>query len=559
MKLAYLYAPIVALSFGALCLAPPAMAADPAPQAPAAANLAGSSNPFTLVAPSSPEYEALQRLVADGLVHEHAGLIKSGRPLTRYEAAIVAAEAINTARTLMRNGKSAQVTADDVAALRIVYDDVKDNLTALTARISADETRIAALESNRATQVAQNTENPSPEPTTFKPSLEIHGEFRIRPVLTNTESGSAQFTNGVAIPDGTPVIRTGTVGDATINTGSTGLGAMQSRMRLVGSGHVSPNADFIVRLSTEDTGGASNPSLVHNDFSFVQYAVPNSPITFYGGKLLYCCGTPWLPDGTGLIADAVPIGMAVKYTAPASEPHALSAWASVGSLKNAETPTAGPPFDTAASCPTSLTQNVFAAHAEAVVVPTWKLQGQALVLPSQCVSAVPTGTGLVINTANMTLASVTVDHQFTPEFSGTFELLGRFGNDPSTGTGWTDNGAWYLGFKYGKFGQPYGSGVDATYIDAGKNSIPGNLDSIINGVDSPWNFALPYPNNVRTFDLGYNWFYGANALVRLEWASASLRANEAGLLSTAGLPPFTPVVITGDRHNLLILTGTFNF
>lgn len=562
MKLAYLFAPI-AFAFGLLSLAPPAVADDAATQAapvatnPVATNLAGSANPFTLIAPTTPEYQALQRLVADGLVHKHAGLLKDGRPLTRYEAAIVAAEAINNARTLMRDGKSAQVTADDVAALRIVYDDVKDNLTALTARINADETRIAALETDRATQVAQNIA-PSPEPTTFKPSFELHGEFRIRPINTQSQSGSAEFTNLTPVPPGTNVIRTGTIGDATVTTGLEGFGEMQSRMRLVGDGHISPNADFIVRLSTEDLSGANNPSLVHNDFSFAQYAVPNTPYTVYGGKLLLCCGTPWLPDGTGLIADAVPIGMAVKYTQPSPDPHQISGWLAFASLKNANTPVLAPPFNVPAC--NNESQNLFGAHGEAAVAPTWKIQGQLLVLPGQCVSAVPSGDGLLINTATMTLGSLTITHQFTPLLSGTLELLSRWGNDPATKSGWNDNGAWYLGFNYGKYGTSFNSAFDATYIDTGKNSIPGNLDSIINGVDSPWNFQLPYPNNVQTFDLGYNWFYGPDVGVRFEWATANLRMNEAGLIPGAlGLPPFTPVIITGDHHSLLILTGTFNF
>jgi hypothetical protein len=529
-------------------------------------SLSNSSNPFVLIDPGTPEYAALQRLVADGLVRKHANLLKSGHSLTRYEAAIIAAEAINNAKRLMRASNSAQLSADDVAALRIVYDDVKDNLTALTARVSADETRIAALETAQGKQLAQATANPSPgaspamapspEATTFKPSFELHGEFRIRPVLSSSVTTSATDLTGVAIPNGTNVIRTGTQGDATLTTGSSAVGAMQSRMRLVGAGHIASNADFIVRLSTEDTGGAANASLVHNDFSFVQYAVPNSPITLYGGKLLYCCGTPWLPDGTGLIADAVPIGMAVKYTA-ANDPMKFSGWLSAGSLKNAESDVLlGPPFDTL--CPANLTQNIYAGHVEATLASNWKLQGQALDMPQQCVSAVPSGKGLLVNTADLWLASFTIDHQFSTLFSGTFELLGRLGNDPATGTGWTDNGAWLLGFKYGHFSS-YGSGIDATYIDAGKNSIPGSLDSIINGVDSPWNFALPYPNNVRTFDIGANWFYGPNALVRLEWATANLRANEAGLISPTGAAPFTPVILTGDRRSLLILTGTYSF
>lgn len=558
MKAPFLCASVVAFAVGALSIhVPAASAAETAPQAPVATNLGATSNPFTIIEPSSPEYAALQRLVADGLVKQHAALLKSGRPLTRYEAAVIAAEAINSAKSLMHDGKNSVVTADDVAALRIVYDDVKDNLSALTARVDADETRLAALETGNAKQVAQNTMNPSPEPTTFRPSFELHGEFRIRPVLTSSDNATAQTTTGLGIPPGVPIIRTGTQGDGTITTGSAGLGGMQSRMRLVGSGHISPNADFIVRLSTEDTGGANNASLVHNDFSFAQYAVPNSPITFYGGKLLYCCGTPWLPDGTGLIADAVPIGLAVKYTEPGDDPHKISAWLSAASLKNAQTDTLGQPFDSL--CPTNLTQNIYMGHAEAVVAPSWKIQGQALFMPSQCLSAAPSGGGTLVRTGTVTVGSLTFDHQFSPLFSGTLELLARLGTDPNTGVGWTDAGAWYLGFKYGKFGTPYGSGLDATYIDSGENSIPGNLDSIINGVDGPWNFALPYPNNVHTFDIGYNWFYGDNALVRLEWATASLRHNQAGFVSPTGLPPFTPVLITSDRRDLLILTGTFNF
>jgi hypothetical protein len=548
---------LAAVAAAVLALCSPAVAGNTvsAPDTQAR-SLSNTANPFVLIDPGTPEYAALQRLVADGLVRKHANLLKSGRPLTRYEAAIIAAEAINNAKTLMRAGNSTQVSPDDVAALRIVYDDVKDNLTALTARVSADETRIAALETAQGKQVAQNTMNPTPEPTTFKPSFELHGEFRIRPVLSSSFTTSATDVNGLAIANGANIIRTGTQGDATLTTGTTATGAMQSRMRLVGAGHIASNADFIVRLSTEDTGGAANASLVHNDFSFVQYAIPNSPVTLYGGKLLYCCGTPWLPDGTGLIADAVPIGMAVKYTA-ANDPMKFSGWLSAGSLKNASSDVLlGPPFNSL--CPANLTQNIYAGHVEATVASNWKLQGQALDMPQQCVSAVPSGHGLSVSTADLWLASFTVDHQFSSLFSGTFELLGRLGNDPATGTGWTDNGAWLLGLKYGHFAE-YGSGVDATYIDAGKNSIPGNLDSIINGVDSPWNFALPYPNNVRTIDVGLNYFYGPNALLRLEWATANLRANEAGLISPTGLPPFTPVIVTGDRRNLLILTGTYSF
>lgn len=538
---------VVAFAAGAFFVSSAAFARGgelPAQPRTASQSLAGSQNPFRLIDPGSPEYVALARLTRAGLVKQHAFLIAPGRPLTRYQAALVAAEAINNAKALMHAGESAQLSADDITALQVVYDSVKDDLTTLTARVDADERRIAALEQSRQEQPTGRRD--PPEDAGFKPSFELHGEFRIRPIAALDQSGSGLAPSGTPLAPGTTMVRTGMAGDAAVTAGSTGLGQMQSRLRLVGVGHVNPRADFIVRLSTEDTGGANNASLAHNDFSFVQYHVPNSPLSFYGGKLLYCCGTPWLPDGTGLIADAVPIGVAVKWTHPGENPHGMSAWLSVGSLKNAETaPTQVP-------CPPAnigLTQNILAGHAEYAFTPAWSLQGQFIEEPAQCVTAFRNGQ-LLSTSTNLQVASFTLSHQFSALFSAVFEGLRRFGTDPNTGTGWTDNNALYLGVRYGKFGQAYASGLDATYIDTGKNSVLGNLDSIVNGVDSPWNFTLPYANNVRTFDLGYSWFFDAQTALRLEYATAMLRAAERDTVGD---------LIQSDRRSFLILTGTFNF
>jgi hypothetical protein len=538
----------------AFCVSTTAAWADPAPSVPAAAatSLANSRNPFALVETNSPEYLALQRLASDGLVIQHANLLKDKHALTRYEAAVIAAEAINNAKAYMRDGKNAQLNADDVAALRIVYDDVKDDLTALTARVSADERRIAALEANRSPQRDQdqpsNQINPSPSPTPFVPSFEIHGEFRIRPVNSFSTVASATTAQGVPVPNGVPLIRTGMSGDAFVTTGSVGGGQFQSRVRLVSDGHVSPNANFIIRLATEDFGGANNVSFLHNDFSFIQYAIPHSGFSFYGGKLLYCCDTPWLPDGTGMIADAVPIGVALKWSQPSDSAHKISAWASVGSLKNAETLPVPPP--TCPTLPVGLTQNIFAAHAEGVVFPTTKLQGQWVTENSQCFTAVPTGGPLLNELASIQTGSLTLNQSIGPLLSITLEALGRFGTDPTTRKSWIDNGAYWVGVNYGRFGLPYHVAFDTTYINSGKNSVASNLDSTINGVDSPWNFLLPFPTNVQTFDIGANWFFGQDALMRLEWATANLRDREA---ATNG------DIITGFHQNYLIFTGRFTF
>ncbi len=518
-----------------------------------ATKLGSSSNPFDMLQPGSPEFSALGRLAKDGLIKEHAIILAKGQPITRYQAAVVAAEAINNAETLIRQGKTSTLSAADVNDLQVVYADFRNDLAALSARVTAVEKAQAEMHEEMTSLRSSVQSAAAPGSTSVAaggkpPSFEIHGEFRVRPVqaLNQSASGIVGFA-GPGLPAGTTMTRTGTSGDAVgIGLGDNGFGGLNSRMRLVGLGHIGDTGTFIVRLSTEDTGGGNNASLVHNDFSFFEYAVPKMPWTFYGGKLLYCCNTPWLPDGTGLIADAVPIGVAAKWTDPSKSPTKLSAWASAGSLKNAQT---GQTFIPSSPNNIGFTQNIWMGHVEGNVGPMTKLQAQMLGTPAQTVTEFRNG-ALRTNLANITLGSITATHQFTPMLSASVEGAARFGNNPTTGGRWDDNGAIYAAVNYGPSGQQWRGNGRLLYAGTGKNSLINGLDSILNGVDGLWNFQLPYATNVRVWEAGYSWFFAPTGHIDLNYGHSSL-----------GVPEFTAEgnSLTRDDRNLFVLQTVFGF
>src|SRR3984893_770430 len=85
-------------------------------------SLAHSKNPFELLSPDSPEIVALQLLAKDGFITQNAQPLAEGKPIMRYQAAIIAAEAITTAETMMHQGNVVAMKKEDVVALQQTFE-----------------------------------------------------------------------------------------------------------------------------------------------------------------------------------------------------------------------------------------------------------------------------------------------------------------------------------------------------------------------------------------------------------------------------------------------------
>lgn len=512
-------------------------------------SLANSKNPFEMLSPDSPEISALSLLAQDGFITENLSALADKKPMTRYKAAIIAAEAITNAETMIHNGKLAAISSQDQAALQQTFESFKSDLATLKGRVDTLDTRVSTLEQsqtsmhNEMTQLNETVAGVIPKIT--KPGFELHGEFRVRPVNGFSQTASGVNPVGAPLPAGSTFTRTGAVGDlgAMIPIGDNGFGQMEARLRLVGTGHIGDNATYIIRLSTEENGGANNGlgSWVHNDFDFFDYNVPKTSWEFYGGKLLYCCNTPWLPNGSGLVADAVPIGMAVKWTSPNRH---ISAWGSAGSVKNAQT---SPTFISKPPNNIGFTQNVSAFHVEGnlgtilVAYNYMALNSQPM---TNFVGGVP-----VLGLGPVSVGSFYATGHISPMLSAQAEYLSRYGNDSSTKKTWTDSGAFLFDLNLGGTGQ-YQSSGRFRYVTTGQNSVISGY-SIINSVDSMWNGQfLPTATNVRLYELGYSYRFDKNGHLDLDYGNSSLGTNLTGIDGST--------LRKDDRH-LFVVTSGFNF
>ncbi|MDQ6766227.1 MAG: hypothetical protein M3Z41_00210 [Candidatus Eremiobacteraeota bacterium] len=515
-------------------------------------SLANSKNPFELLSPDSAEIVALKVLAKDGFITQNAQPLADGKPIMRYQAAMMAAEAITTAETMVHQGKVVAISKMDVAALQQTFESFKADLSTLKGRVDTLDTRVAAVEKSQAsmheemTKLDQTVAAVVPEKT--KAGFELHGEFRVRPVNSFMQSSAGTDVTGAPLAKGSFVPTAGFNG-ATVPIGNNGFGQMQARLRLVGTGTISDTAKFIIRLSTEENAGANNGlgSWVHNDFDFFEYNLPQSSWNFYGGKLLYCCNTPWLPDGSGLIADAVPIGVAAKWT---SMNKRWSAWGSAGSVKNAETaPTALSPTGP------GLTQNVTAFHLESHVG-TVLLAYQYLGLNSQQITNFivpagmpPTAGSPVTAFGPVTVGSLFINGNITPQLNAQAEFLLRYGNDPTTRKGYADPSAWLVDLAYGSTALWHSQGT-ARYVRTGKNSVLNGF-SIINSVDSMWNAQfLPNATNVQLYELGYFYQFDKNGNLGLQYGHSSLASSQPGTNGST---------LTSDNRNLFTVTTRFGF
>jgi len=514
-------------------------------------SLAHSKNPFELLSPDSPEIVALNVLAKDGFITQNTQPLADGKPIMRYQAAIIAAEAITNAETMLHEGKMVAIKQEDVAALQETFDSFKADLSTLKGRVDTLDTRVAAVEKNQAsmhdemTKLDQTVAAVVPEKT--KAGFELHGEFRVRPVNSFNQSSAGTSITGAQLPKSSFVPTSGFNG-AAVPIGNNGFGQMEARLRLVGTGNISDTAKFIIRLSTEENAGANNGlgSWVHNDFDFFEYNLPHTDWNFYGGKLLYCCNTPWLPDGSGLIADAVPIGVAAKWT---SMNKRWSAWGSAGSVKNAETtPTQLP------SGP-GLTQNVTAFHIEANAGNVL-FAYQYLGLNSQDITnfiipagSPPTAGAPVTAFGPVTVGSIFINGNIGSQLNAQGEFLLRYGNDPTTRKGYEDPSAYLVDLAYGGTALWHSKGT-ARYVRTGKNSVINGV-SIINSVDSMWNAQfLPNATNVQLYELGYFYQFDNNGNLGLQYGHSNLATSQPGTNGST---------LTSDSRNLFVVTTRFGF
>lgn len=513
-------------------------------------SLANAKDPFDVLAPGSPEMAPLYMLARDGFVKNNLSVLDGHTSLTRYQASLIAAEAITNAETMLHDAKpGTTLNPRDLAALQQTFENFKDLLAAQGDRVDG-LAGVVAQQPVTTSDAQTSAAAPDPPDENHPPAFELHGEFRVRPVNAYSQNAAGTSPGGVALPAGTTFVRTGAVGDngTAVPIGDIGFGQEQARLRLVGTGHIGDNATFIVRLSAEenagDTGspvaGGALGAWVHNDFDFFDYNVPKTGLDVFGGKLLYCCNTPWLPDGSGLIADAVPIGVAAKWTSPGGR---FSAWGSVGSLKNAETaPTQVPPNGV------GLTQNITAFHVGGSFG-MLSVGGQYFALNSQAV------TNFVNGKPVFALGPVSVGSLwlgFTPArmLSGQLEVLNRFGNDPTTGKGWDGPTAFLFDLNFGG-GNQYQSAGRFRFASTGKNSALTGLDPIINGVDSMWNAQfLNRSTNLQLFEVGYSYHFDKNGHLDLDYGNAQLGSAETG---------FDGSRLTKDQHSLFVVTTGFNF
>ena len=103
------------------------------------------------IPPNSWAYQAIQDLVADGIVVGYPdGTFKGNRPLTRYEAAVLTERAVEFLTKKLANPQTApQVTQADIDKLRALLDEFRGDIDALKLRVSDIDTRLKKVEATQ--------------------------------------------------------------------------------------------------------------------------------------------------------------------------------------------------------------------------------------------------------------------------------------------------------------------------------------------------------------------------------------------------------------------------
>src|SRR5579863_3657052 len=202
----------------------PAAAADP-------------NNPFADVSPSDPAYLAIVRLHDAGYLQGYPdGYFHGGRPITRYEMAVLVDRVVSEMEFQLNNPAGAmKVTQRSVADAKLLLDQYGADIKDLQTKEAALSKTVSGMASTLDRQ-------------------QFHLYAYVRAPGTYTETVSAVG------PTGTPFKRSTAVSDgvSTYNQGTYARGTGLQVIRMSFTGNVDKQTSYVVRLENKNYYGQAN-------------------------------------------------------------------------------------------------------------------------------------------------------------------------------------------------------------------------------------------------------------------------------------------------------------
>ncbi len=433
----------------------------------------GDNNPFADVPTDSFAYKAIVQLHDLGYLKGYPdGLFHGKRNLTRYEMAVMVDRVVNELEYQLHDPNGAvRVNAAAIADARMLLDQYGSQIKDLQTKEAALDTRLTTAE------------------TTLN-RMQIHAYAYVRAPGTYTETVSAFQPNGTPLKPGTIV-----KDDAqsyVVGTNSRGTG--YSVFRLIIQGDLDKQASYAVRLENKNFFGQANVNGLDNvnpagpttstyntggllrlNYAYLKYQFTNSPVYLEAGK--YTLRSD--PLGLAYDNDYYNGGL---FGFKNSKVYGWLGFGQTGGPDLGSTSPFAYVPGPASSGAVPNTQFIVLAHvgvtptSRALITGSWvELQGyknnfwwtlKQTYQPLQ---------------ANLSVGAIGASYQFGPSLNLAVQGLTRFGNDPTTLKGWTDNKAFWGVVNVGHTAQKINNNfMELGWIGTGAHSVL-NPETWVNG------------------------------------------------------------------------------
>lgn len=435
----------------------------------------GANNPFADVPTDSFAYKAIVHLHDLGYLKGYPdGLFKGQRNLTRYEMAVMVDRVVSEMEYQLQDPNGAvRMNAQAISDARTLLDEYGSDIKDLQKKEAALDSRMTTAE-------------------TTLDRMQIHAFAYVRAPGTYTETVSAFAPNGTPLKPGTIV-----KDDAqsyVVGTNSRGTG--YEDFRLIFQGNLDKQASYAVRIENKNFFGQANtfgidtttatPSVTNYNkgglfsinYAYLRYQFTHSPMYVQVGKYTL------RSDPLGLAYDNDYYnGGLFGFKSPKAY-----GWFGFGQTGGPDLGSTSPftyvpgPVNPA-SVPN--TQFIMLAHGALTPTPKLLLTGSWVELQGYSNNFWDNDQQMYIPLhANLAVGAIGASYQFAPVLSAQIQGLTRFGNDPTTGTGWKDNNAIWgqllVGHSAAVANDNY---AELGYIGTGAHSVI-NQETFLNG--TPW-------------------------------------------------------------------------
>lgn len=501
---------------------------------------AADPNPFDDVSPSDPAYQAVVRLYHEGLIKGYPnGYFDGKRLITRYEMAIIVDRAVTELEAQLGTTQTAfQVTQDEIADARYLLNTYGDQIKGIQAKQAA---------------LTQTT-------TTLASTLDkaqIHFYSYLRAPGTYSETVTATTPTGATLPANTLI----TDGVSNYVTGTNARGTGIQVLRLIVSGNLDKQTSYAIRLENKNYFGQANVNgldtlnpteTAYNDQGFLRlnyfyarYQFSHSPLYAIGGKypmsedLGLAYSNDYYNGGllgfTGRLNGFIGFGEQGGPDLGSTSPFAYvpTGAASTGSLPH--------------------TQFAVNGHLEEQFSPKFSLGANFIdlqALPQKIYS--PKALNFISFNQPLAAGSIAANASFTPFQALSVEYLERFGDNPVTKQGWTDNHALWAQYVLGSSTAiANANNLELGFARTGSNSVVNN-NTGLNGTPFYTGYYTAQANDRHMVYAGLNHFVSTNLRVSIDYVTWGLNVPE--LIVPSKTIPAGSVMSVNNNHAVFLNT-----